>query len=210
MNDACHDVDDNVDVEVTTSSGPTPTPVMNGTHKNHNNKNVHVWCQGHDNVMDNGVVKPVLCTLLFTLSLLVASVTISTTHVFLFVVSTGMAVACTLYLWFLPQSPPPATFSCPCVPLVPLIGIASNAIMMASLPRAAWIFTATWFCMGNAVYFVYGIRHSRLGKQQQQFVRMLSLPETEPLTGQQEEEERLESYQSTETISGLEHRLHPT
>jgi len=162
-----------------------------------------VWFRGHD-VSDNGV-KPVVCTLLFTLSSLLASVTIET-HATLSFLSGGIAVVCALLLSVLPQSPPPDTFSCPLVPLVPLIGIASNTVMMGSLPFAAWIFTLAWLLIGNAVYFMYGIRHSRLGKQPP--ARMLSLPEATPLTG----EEELSSYESTAMNGGgsLEHRLHPT
>jgi len=67
--------------------------------------------------------------------------------------------------------------------------------MMGSLPFAAWIFTLAWLLIGNAVYFMYGIRHSRLGKQPP--ARMLSLQEATPLTG----EEELSSYEST-TVNG--------
>lgn len=81
--------------------------------------------------------------------------------------------------------------------------------MMGSLPAFAWIFVLIWLVLGNAVYFLYGIRHSRLGKEPP--TRMLSLPEAEPLTGN--EESLVDTYQSTvmhAVDGGLEHRSHPT
>jgi APA family basic amino acid/polyamine antiporter len=168
-----------------------------------------VWFRGHD-VKDNGM-KPVVCTLLFTFSSLLASVMIGNHH-FVAIMSATVAVVSGILLSILPQSPPPDTFSCPFVPLVPLIGIASNTIMMGSLPIGAWFFTLAWLVIGNAVYFLYGIRHSRLGKQQPP-VRMLSLPEAMPLT-REDGEVLLGSYESTTTngdmSDSLEHRLHPS
>lgn len=156
-----------------------------------------VWFRGHD-VNDNGI-KPVVCTLLYAACLLVASMTSGV----VFILCASIAVASALLLSALPQSPPPTTFSCPLVPLVPLIGIATNAYMMGSLPALAWAFTCVWLLLGNAVYFVYGIRHSRLGKQQPP-LRMLSMPEATPLTNGKEE---FGSYEST-TSGRLEHRAH--
>lgn len=157
-----------------------------------------VWFRGKD-VSENGI-KPVVCVLLFTICSLVAS----QTGGIALILCGSMAVACALLLSALPQSPAPSTFSCPLVPLIPLIGIAANATMMGSLPASAWTFVCAWLLLGNGMYFLYGIRHSRLGKQQPPS-RMLSLPESMPLTNGQEE--GLGSYEST-TTGSLEHRTH--
>jgi hypothetical protein len=53
-----------------------------------------------------------------------------------------------------------------------------------------------WLLLGNAVYFLYGIQHSRLGE--------LSVAEAMPLMNG---EEALGSYESTAT-GGLEHWTH--
>jgi hypothetical protein len=146
-----------------------------------------VWFWGQD-VSDNGI-KPVVCILFVNPCLLAVSI--------------ACGIASMLLLGVVLQSPTRTTFSCPLVPLVPLIGIAANTYMMGSLPALSWAFTCVWLLLGNAVYFLYGIRHSRLGKQQPP-LRMLSMPEATPLTNG---EEGLGSYESTAT-GGLEHRTH--
>lgn len=140
-------------------------------------------------IIDNGF-KPIVFTLLFTGSMLVAS----TTHGWKFILFAGTAVGSGLILSILPQSVAPDTFSCPLVPLVPLIGIAANACMMGSLAMGAWVFVLVWFMLGNAVYFSYGIRHSKMAKHPPP-LRLMSLPETTPLMSGQELSPR--SYEST-------------
>jgi basic amino acid/polyamine antiporter, APA family len=54
------------------------------------------------------------------------------------------------------------TFRCPMVPLVPLLGVAFCACLMLSLPKITWIRFVAWLVAGLAIYFYYGIRHSRL------------------------------------------------
>lgn len=73
-------------------------------------------------------------------------------------VSVSMVIA----IFSLPKALPPATFQCPQVPLVPLLGISSNAYMMGSLPLVSWAFATVWLVTGIAVYCLYGIRHSKL------------------------------------------------
>jgi APA family basic amino acid/polyamine antiporter len=60
------------------------------------------------------------------------------------------------------------SFRCPMVPLIPLLGVCSCAWLMLSLPKITWFRFAAWLLIGLAVYFYYGIRHSRLtGKMQE-------------------------------------------
>lgn len=56
----------------------------------------------------------------------------------------------------------PDTFQCPCVPLVPLLGIICNSWMMGSLPMYSWVFVCLFLILGLVFYFMYGIHHSDL------------------------------------------------
>jgi len=58
------------------------------------------------------------------------------------------------------------TFRCPFVPFVPLLGIAFCACLMLSLPKITWIRFVVWLIAGIAIYFYYGIRHSRLASKE--------------------------------------------
>jgi APA family basic amino acid/polyamine antiporter len=48
------------------------------------------------------------------------------------------------------------------VPLVPGLAIVSCVYLMLELPLATWIRFAVWLAAGLVVYFLYGVRHSRL------------------------------------------------
>ncbi len=56
-------------------------------------------------------------------------------------------------------------FRCPLVPVVPILGIASCLMLMFSLPAENWYRLFGWLVIGLVIYFVYGIRHSILGKE---------------------------------------------
>jgi APA family basic amino acid/polyamine antiporter len=53
-------------------------------------------------------------------------------------------------------------FRTPLVPYIPVAGILVFLLLMVSLPRDTWIRLVIWLLLGFAVYFGYGIRHSRL------------------------------------------------
>jgi APA family basic amino acid/polyamine antiporter len=55
-------------------------------------------------------------------------------------------------------------FRVPFVPLFPIIGAALAIFLMKYLERATWIRFGGWLLLGLIIYFVYGIRHSRLRK----------------------------------------------
>jgi basic amino acid/polyamine antiporter, APA family len=56
----------------------------------------------------------------------------------------------------------PRKFKVPLVPLTPLLGIASCLLLMAGLPLVTWIRFVLWLVVGLVLYFVYGMRRSRL------------------------------------------------
>jgi APA family basic amino acid/polyamine antiporter len=53
-------------------------------------------------------------------------------------------------------------FRTPLVPVVPILGILICGYMMYGLPRDTWLRLIIWMAIGLVIYFVYGIRHSRL------------------------------------------------
>jgi APA family basic amino acid/polyamine antiporter len=53
-------------------------------------------------------------------------------------------------------------FRVPLVPLFPIIGAALAIFLMKYLERDTWIRFGVWLLIGFAIYFLYGIRHSRL------------------------------------------------
>lgn len=55
-------------------------------------------------------------------------------------------------------------FRTPLVPFVPLAGIAVCGWLMYNLPPDTWWRLAIWMGLGLALYFLYGRRHSKLGR----------------------------------------------
>ncbi len=56
-------------------------------------------------------------------------------------------------------------FRAPLVPLTPIISILSCLYLMSQLPRLTWIRFGVWLVLGLAIYFLYGIRNSRIGNR---------------------------------------------
>jgi APA family basic amino acid/polyamine antiporter len=56
----------------------------------------------------------------------------------------------------------PRPFRTPFVPVLPLISVAFCLYLMLYLPVLTWIRFAVWLLIGAAIYFSYGIRHSRV------------------------------------------------
>ena len=54
------------------------------------------------------------------------------------------------------------SFSTPLVPLIPLLGIASNVFLIANLGYTTWIRLIVWLTLGLIIYFFYGMRNSKL------------------------------------------------
>jgi APA family basic amino acid/polyamine antiporter len=53
-------------------------------------------------------------------------------------------------------------FKTPWVPFVPIMGIVVSFLMMAALPWDTWLRLLIWLAIGMMIYFLYGIRHSRV------------------------------------------------
>lgn len=56
----------------------------------------------------------------------------------------------------------PRPFRTPWVPFVPVAGTLICLFQMALLPGVTWIQALVWMAIGLAIYFFYGIRHSKM------------------------------------------------
>jgi APA family basic amino acid/polyamine antiporter len=55
-------------------------------------------------------------------------------------------------------------FRTPWVPALPIASAAVSLALMAALPGATWERLIMWMGLGLALYFAYGVRHSKLGR----------------------------------------------
>ena len=70
-------------------------------------------------------------------------------------------------VWVLRKTRPeiPRPFKTPLVPWVPIGGMLACLYLMSGLPHDTWYRLGIWLAIGLAIYFLYGKRHSRLGKK---------------------------------------------
>jgi APA family basic amino acid/polyamine antiporter len=59
----------------------------------------------------------------------------------------------------------PRPFRAPWVPLTPILAIVSCLYLMLQLPWLTWVRFGVWLAVGLVIYFLYGIRHSRLARE---------------------------------------------
>ncbi|XP_049483104.1 cationic amino acid transporter 3-like [Panthera uncia] len=81
-----------------------------------------------------------------------------TVVVVLLVLITGL----TGVIWRQPQSSSPLYFKVPALSLLPLLSIFMNIYLMMQMTAATWARFAVWMLIGFAIYFSYGIQHSRV------------------------------------------------
>eukprot|EP01102_Stenamoeba_stenopodia_P012759 TRINITY_DN405_c0_g1_i1.p1 TRINITY_DN405_c0_g1~~TRINITY_DN405_c0_g1_i1.p1 ORF type:complete len:612 (-),score=117.14 TRINITY_DN405_c0_g1_i1:111-1946(-) len=72
----------------------------------------------------------------------------------------------------------PANFTCPWVPVIPLIGVFVNIFLILQKTKKGLIYFSVWFCIGLVLYFSYGFWHSRLNN-----------PDAAPITGESDFDE---------------------
>lgn len=56
----------------------------------------------------------------------------------------------------------PRPFRVPMVPVFPILGVILCFVLMLSLPLETWLRFFIWLIIGLAIYFLYGVRHSKL------------------------------------------------
>ena len=73
-----------------------------------------------------------------------------------------------LGVWVLRHTRPdaPRPFRTPLVPLVPILGVLTCLGLMLGLGRQTWERLLIWMVLGLVIYFLYGIRHSRVARAQ--------------------------------------------
>lgn len=60
----------------------------------------------------------------------------------------------------------PRQFKTPWVPVVPILGIVVCGLMILGLGWLNWLRLAVWLIIGLTIYFLYGKKHSVLGKEE--------------------------------------------
>ena len=55
-------------------------------------------------------------------------------------------------------------FRTPWVPLVPILGIITCALMMVALPADTWLRLLVWLALGLVIYYAYGRKRSKLAR----------------------------------------------
>ena len=70
-------------------------------------------------------------------------------------------------VWILRRKQPSLhrPFRTPWVPFVPIMGMAISMLMMFALHLLTWEVFLTWLVVGLGVYFIYGVRHSKLQQE---------------------------------------------
>lgn len=60
----------------------------------------------------------------------------------------------------------PRAFKTPLVPFIPILGILSCGLMIAGLGWTNWLRLLVWLILGLVIYYTYGIKNSKIGKNE--------------------------------------------
>lgn len=60
----------------------------------------------------------------------------------------------------------PRGFRTPLMPFVPIMGVISCGLMMSGLDWTNWLRLAIWLAIGMAIYYLYGRKNSKIGKEE--------------------------------------------
>jgi APA family basic amino acid/polyamine antiporter len=60
----------------------------------------------------------------------------------------------------------PRGFRTPLMPFVPIMGIISCGLMMSGLDWTNWLRLAIWLTIGMVIYYLYGRKNSKIGKDE--------------------------------------------
>ncbi|MFI1830765.1 amino acid permease [Streptomyces sp. NPDC020412] len=60
----------------------------------------------------------------------------------------------------------PRAFRTPLVPWLPIASVAASLWLMLNLPTETWLRFGAWMVLGVVVYYAYGRRHSRVGRDE--------------------------------------------
>ncbi|RDD40516.1 Cationic amino acid transporter 2 [Trichoplax sp. H2] len=81
--------------------------------------------------------------------------------ILLVIIFTVIVIFAILGVAFQPQSHVVIPFKAPLLPFMPILSIMANIYLMLMLQPVTWIRFVIWLAIGFAIYFFYGINHSR-------------------------------------------------
>jgi APA family basic amino acid/polyamine antiporter len=112
------------------------------------------FCTPHKATILTGVLVAIVAAL-FPLKILADLVNIGTLMAFVIVCAA---------VWVMRKTNPdvPRPFKTPLMPLVPILGMASNGLMMFYLGWENWLRLGVWLAIGLAIYFAYGRKRSTM------------------------------------------------
>lgn len=113
----------------------------------------------------------VVCVLLYLLCVTIVSVSIlvGVGQVWAYVVIGIFGLAAVAMVGIANRIPeraqPNLKFKCPWVPTLPMVSMGINMYLLCSLSPLTWARFAVWSAIGFAIYFWYGITHSRVAEK---------------------------------------------
>lgn len=115
-------------------------------------------------------INPAFWLLLFfipALGLCISLRFIDSVHIAIPIVLAVVTLVPVIRLFFLPRNSDnynTNVFICPFVPWLPCLGIFTNLYLITSLDWESYVRIVVWTVIGFTIYFLYGIRYSRLAR----------------------------------------------